>query len=427
MLHDLTLDGFRSFRDSTAIKLAPLSVFAGPNNVGKSSVIQILLAFIQSKEARSGANLLLSGPWCDLGLFDQVVTMSGRKTDHTFSVGLRADSFRRQLVEPPAFLDVMWRFGAPLDDRSVARLEAIDYCCNDVAGKFTRGNADETFTWTEESNGEMHLLGVSHLSDPGSLVPVAMEGTSPLITTALGHLFPILVSRVHAVGPFRMPPQAVYAPRMAKVGPPIGRYGEHTAELLWRHRGQLCDLVIPGASEAKEARKPVLSALNDWWSYIFEGKLALQIDVPARLGYTMAIDTPSADSLSLGQVGIGLSQALPIVATAVVSKPGDLVMIETPEAHLHPGAQHRLANMIIELARRGRQVIVETHSEHIVNAVQLAVKNGFPVEQQAILFFGQDDGRTTVDPVPLDARGKVMRLYPGFFDQAMIDMAELLR
>lgn len=102
-------------------------------------------------------------------------------------------------------------------------------------------------------------------------------------------------------------------------------------------------------------------------------------------------------------------------------------MIETPEAHLHPGAQHRLANMIIELARRGRQVIVETHSEHIVNAVQLAVKNGFPVEQQSILFFGQDDGRTTVDPVPLDARGKVLRLYPGFFDQAMIDMAELLR
>ena len=62
MLHDLTLDGFRSFSDSTAIKLAPLTIFAGPNNVGKSSVIQILQAFVQSKEARSGANLLLSGP-----------------------------------------------------------------------------------------------------------------------------------------------------------------------------------------------------------------------------------------------------------------------------------------------------------------------------------------------------------------------------
>lgn len=62
MLHDLTLDDFRSFSDSTAIKLAPLTIFAGPNNVGKSSVIQILQAFVQSKEARSGANLLLSGP-----------------------------------------------------------------------------------------------------------------------------------------------------------------------------------------------------------------------------------------------------------------------------------------------------------------------------------------------------------------------------
>ncbi len=422
MLHDLTLDGFRSFRDSTAIKLAPLSIFAGPNNVGKSSVIQILLAFIQSKEARSGANLLLSGPWCDLGLFDQVVTMSGRKTDNAFSVGLRADS-----IGSHAFLDVVWRFGAPFEDRSTASVQAIDYCYDDIAGKFTRDNLDEIFTWTEESDGEMRPIGEIYLGDPGSIATIMMPGVSPLMDAVLGQLFPISVSHVHAVGPFRMPPQAVYAPRVAKVGPPIGRYGEHTAELLWRHRGQRCDLVIPGASEANESSNPVLSALNDWWSYIFEGKLALQIDVPARLGYTMAIDTPSADSLSLGQVGIGLSQALPIVATAVVSKPGDLVMIETPEAHLHPGAQHRLANMIIELARRGRQVIVETHSEHIVNAVQLAVKNGFPVEQQSILFFGQDDGRTTVDPVPLDARGKVLRLYPGFFDQAMIDMAELLR
>lgn len=427
MLHDLTLDGFRSFRDSTAIKLSPLSIFAGPNNVGKSSVIQILQAFVQSKEARSGANLLLSGPWCDLGLFDQVVTMGGRKSDHAFAVGLRADSARRQFVVP-SFLDVMWRFGAPIEDRSVARIQAIDYCCDDVAGQFgPDNNDDETFTWTEESNGEMRSRGEVFLVDPGSIAPIVINGVSPLITTALGHLFPTSVANVHAVGPFRMPPQAVYAPRMAKVGPPIGRYGEHTAELLWRHRSQVCDLIVPGASEAKESRKPVLSALNDWWSYIFEGKLALQIDVPARLGYTLAIDTPSADSLSLGQVGIGLSQALPIVATAVVSKPGDLVMIETPEAHLHPGAQHRLANMIIELARRGRQVIVETHSEHIVNAVQLAVKNGFPVDQQSILFFGQDDGRTTVDSVPLDARGKALRLYPGFFDQAMIDMAELLR
>lgn len=427
MLHDLTLDGFRSFSDSTAIKLAPLSIFAGPNNVGKSSVIQILLAFVQSKEARSGANLLLSGPWCDLGLFDQVVTMSGRKTDHIFAVGMRADSLQEPRIDSQVFLDVMWRLGAQQDDRSIASVQTMDYCCDDVAGKFIRDNLDETFTWTEESNGEIRSLGEVFLSDPGYLVPFAMDAASRLITTARGHLFPILVSRVHAVGPFRMPPQAVYAPRMAKVGPPIGRYGEHTAELLWRHRGQRCDLVIPGASEAKESRKPVLSALNDWWSYIFEGKLALQIDLPARLGYTLAIDTPSADSLSLGQVGIGLSQALPIVATAIVSKPGDLVMIETPEAHLHPGAQHRLANMLIELARRGRQVIVETHSEHIVNAVQLAVKNGFPVEQQSIQFFSQDDGRTTVDSIPLDARGKALRLYPGFFDQAMIDMAELLR
>lgn len=433
MLQHITLDGFRSFADTTTIEFAPLTILAGSNNVGKSSVIQILLAFVQSEEARSGGSLLLNGAWCDLGPFEQVVTASRSAADRSFSVavrGYRAEA-RSDISDPS--LDVLWRFGPSSDgDGLSASIHGLEYCCADVSGKLTATNGSDRFEWHEEDENQRQFDGDAIMLHPGFIT----SADNSVFRTALAkytggfgaNLLPFQSALVHAVGPYRMPPQAVYASRISRFGPPIGRYAEHTAELLWRSRTQLCDLIIPGStSTPPDSRKPVQSALNDWWSYIFDGTLALQINVPARLGYTLAIDTPSADSLGLGQVGIGLSQALPIVATAVVSKPGDLVMIDTPEAHLHPSAQHRLANLLIELVRRGRQVIVETHSEHIVNSVRLAVKNGFSRDDQVIQFFAQHEGRTAVEKVPLDNRGKALRWPPGFFDQATIDLAELIR
>jgi len=238
-------------------------------------------------------------------------------------------------------------------------------------------------------------------------------------------LTPLDSERTHYVGPYRAPPQPLYTPRVSNIGPPLGRYGEHTAELLFRNRTQRTDVLAPGAPS--QDPQPLLSAVNAWWSHIFAGSLALQIDAPARLGFTLAIDTPSAERLGLGQVGLGLSQALPIVAASLVSKPGDLILVETPEAHLNPGAQHRLADLFLALARSGRQVIVETHSEHIVNAARLAVKAGMSRDDVSILFFEQEDGRTVVQSIELDEHGRALRWPAGFFDQAAKDLADLLR
>jgi predicted ATPase len=189
---------------------------------------------------------------------------------------------------------------------------------------------------------------------------------------------------------------------------------------------QLTDVLVPGAGGDGQPQ-PLLPGVNAWWSHVFGGSLALQIDAPARLGFTLAIDTPSAERLGPGQVGLGLSQALPIVAACLASRAGDLILIETPEAHLHPGAQHRLTGLFVELARLGRQVVVETHSEHIVNAVRLAVKAGLAPDQISILFFQQEGGRTVVETIELDPGGRALRWPEGFFDQAAADLAELLR
>lgn len=430
MLRSVLLDGFRSFQLPTTVPFAPLTILAGPNNVGKSSVIGALLAFLQSEQAQSADALLLSGSWCDLGGFDQVLCASLPADRRRFSIGLTGENSAGESV------DTLWSFGPPTDEAlASAPILGVDYNTGSAWGHVTRDTRHE-FLWNEERASKKEY--VDHKSriafahpgaatgrytrsrqKSGSFIIVSESNQAPSLT-------PLAVAHAHYVSAFRAPPQALYTPRNSAGGPPLGRYGEHTAELLFRNRTQRTDILVPGAP-GDGLPQPVLPTVNAWWSHIFDGKLALQIDAPARLGFTLAIDTPSAERLGLGQVGLGLSQALPIVSSCLVSRPGDLILVETPEAHLHPGAQHRLTNLFVELARHGRQVVVETHSEHIVNAVRLAVKSGLPPEDISIVFFQQEEGHTVVQTVELDPRGRALRWPAGFFDQAAADLADLLR
>jgi hypothetical protein len=424
MLHSVLLEGFRSFQSPTTVPFAPLTILAGPNNVGKSSVIGALLAFLQSEQAQSGDALLLSGSWCDLGGFDQVLCASLPANRRQFSIGLTGENSAGKSV------DALWSFGPPGDEAlASAPILSIEFSIGDRCGRAERNHLDG-FEGTQEV-GARKVKRRTRMSfaHPGSVkAQIAISvAPSPNVASNIAFLLsPMASARTHYISAFRAPPQALYAPRNSVGGPPLGRYGEHTAELLFRNRTQRTDILVPGAP-GDSSPQPILPSVNAWWSHIFDGHLALQIDAPARLGFTLAIDTPSAERLGLGQVGLGLSQALPIVSSCLVSRPGDLILVETPEAHLHPGAQHRLTNLFVELARHGRQVVVETHSEHIVNAVRLAVKSGMPPEDISIVFFQQEEGRTVVQTVELDPRGRALRWPAGFFDQAAADLADLLR
>jgi len=139
------------------------------------------------------------------------------------------------------------------------------------------------------------------------------------------------------------------------------------------------------------------------------------------------LDTSGISNRSLAQVGFGLSQLWPILVAGLASRPGDLVIIETPEAHLHPGAQHRVAEFFVELARHGRQVIVETHSEHVVAASSLAVKRReIAPADLALSFFSQTKGRTRIQRIDVDLSGRRLASPEGFFDQAAQELLELL-
>ena len=122
------------------------------------------------------------------------------------------------------------------------------------------------------------------------------------------------------------------------------------------------------------------------------------------------------------QVGFGLSFVLPVVTALLKAKTGDLILIENPEAHLHPSAQVRLGQMISKAVSCGAQVIVETHSDHLLNGIRLARKEKvLKLESDVNLIFVQrksinNELVTLTNEIKIYDNGKLSDRPPFFFD-----------
>ena len=127
-------------------------------------------------------------------------------------------------------------------------------------------------------------------------------------------------------------------------------------------------------------------------------------------------------------VGFGISYVFPIIIALLSAKKGDLIVIDSPEAHLHPQAQSRVGKMITKFAEAGVQVILETHSDHILNGVRLAVKQGVlnPRNLGLLFFSGVTESGHGVISTEIDKNGNIEYWPPGFFDQIDSDIVELL-
>lgn len=124
-------------------------------------------------------------------------------------------------------------------------------------------------------------------------------------------------------------------------------------------------------------------------------------------------------------VGFGVSYVLPIVVACLTAAPGSLLLIENPEAHLHPRGQSHMARLCSGVARDGVQLVVESHSDHFLNGLRLAVKGAADGEWVRIHYFGTPDEQG-FRSIGVDARGLLSEWPEGFFDESQQLLAELL-
>ena len=218
---------------------------------------------------------------------------------------------------------------------------------------------------------------------------------------------------VKYLGPLRKAPQALYDPRLRDLD--LGLSGEYTAAIL---HANSTHQVVP-ISDQDTTRVSLQSEVNLWLDR-FGLAAEAQLADRGRLGIGLKI-TPvgSEQELDLTSVGVGVSQVLPVIVLCLLADRGDLVILEQPELHLHPALQQKLGDFLLDCAKSGRQLLVETHSEHLVNRVRLRVADlsGSDEDMVGLLFAEQRDGVTEFRQSIVDPYGGSETDWPmGFFD-----------
>ena len=197
----------------------------------------------------------------------------------------------------------------------------------------------------------------------------------------------------------------------------IGSRGEYTAHFLESYGEKVIQegLLLHPSTDSNR----VLEQTNAWLSEISPG-------VRLHLTMTQSMDLANLEYSFDGvgnryrstNVGFGLTYTLPVLAALLASDPGSLILIENPEAHLHPRGQAKLGELIARAAAAGRQIIFETHSDHVLNGIRVAAHRGLILpDDVAIHFFNREEGRTRVMSPRLDRNGRLDQWPEYFFDE----------
>ncbi|MGL5964507.1 MAG: DUF3696 domain-containing protein [Fusobacteriaceae bacterium] len=128
-------------------------------------------------------------------------------------------------------------------------------------------------------------------------------------------------------------------------------------------------------------------------------------------------------------VGFGITYILPVIIAVLKSKPGDIVIIENPEAHLHPTGIVKISKLFSLAAANGVQVILETHSDHILNGIRVAIKEKvIDCSDVKTYYFSKnlDDSLSEVEKIEINENGKIEKWPIGFFDEWENQLEKLL-
>ena len=376
MLKQLDLQSFKCF---TLLKLplCPLTLLTGANASGKSSVLQALVLLHQTmREHEWSSRLMLNGTAVQLGTVADVIDQVHGRRD--CEIGLLSETAYYR-----------WQCSGERNEMSM-----------DVRRVSVSG-ADGV---EEGEPGKLHHL-----------LPAA--GGHHVMTKRLLGLTYLTAERLG--------PREYYKLDDPQLTPVVGPRGEYAVSVLHSSR----DTHVLKRLVTEDAPPTRFRQVEAWMGKFFPGcRLAIE-QVPransVTLGIRISDDTEFHRPI---HTGFGLTQVLPIVVAGLSAKRNDLLLIENPEVHLHPAGQAAIGRFLAQVATAGVQVIVETHSDHVLNGIRRAVKSKILSADNVALHFFRPRSEIGQEEVPqvespsMDADGNIDSWPEGFFDQFDKDM-----
>lgn len=258
----------------------------------------------------------------------------------------------------------------------------------------------------------------------------------PHIEEALQDLNDTL-ERIHYLGPLRSPAKRYYMTNL-DVTPGLDPTGEFLPYIL-RNKQNEPEVWNIRPNEREKIKEKLSLSLNTWLYYLRVGKIpsecasCKEIEVSATKGVLVEFEIKTvggARSFALADSGFGYSQVLPIIVRGLLASPGSILIVEQPELHLNPAVQVRLAEFFVAMSRAGKQIIIETHSEHIVNAIRVFAaedESGELASNSAIFFIDAESKIPVIHELSIKPDGTVPKWPRNFFGEAASLSGRLLR
>jgi predicted ATPase len=403
----ISVCGYKSLKDECTIDIYPLTILAGANSSGKSSIIQPLLLMKQTLEAsyNPGA-LLLNGSNIRFTSVEQLLSnSSGNDSSDSFYVETEADKSHR-------IKNVFKK-----DERKGIELSLMQY------KSLTRSEeVDNVSILTPELTEEEveMLVDVNLASMPfSSKIPeynyrrhefhsivirnrcffeievrdISNKRSIPTFGIAYANDLSDYIRQIIHVPGLRGNPERTY--KIAAVENEFpGTFENYVASII---------------ANWQEDKNPKLTQLARSLKDIgltekIDVRKVDDTQVEVRVGNRRKNTT---DMVSIADVGFGVSQTLPVVVALIAAEPEQLVYIEQPEIHLHPRAQAALSDIIVEAVNRGVRVILETHSDLFLRRIQsLVAEDKLAPDRVKLHWFSKDEnGFTQVSTADLDTDG----------------------
>lgn len=481
MINSITLEKYKSFKNKTTVDLKPLTILCGVNSSGKSSVLKSLLMMKQTVEKESPYNkLAFMGNYVDNGYFEDIMNhdcaddksfvlqndfiLTRRPVKHRKSQDLQAfkdlqklyyqipdshkiDKFKIShyvVVEKSSKSGLL----AYIDNNNVLTTKIMVSAFDSDNNELPQFNGYLELTKSGEDDAQDRSYSLNYVNLPfndtlytfpseygkqficyfsniklvnfyrkSGILPEMLNLKSTLLT-----LFDIvsgLYAGIRFIAPLRYSPSRFYT--VSGDVNSVGINGENAPVLLakLKDRPAYTEIAVPYTDNTGnvlfdfEHEEPSLNFGNQvqrWFDYLDLGKIGIN----GKGQFSVSLS-----GHNIADVGFGVSQAMPIVVQGLSLRKDETLLLEQPEIHLHPKMQMKMADFLFALAKSERNVIVETHSDHLVNRIiRRCLENSELRDMVTILFFSKDEtGATKIEEIKVDTHLGIESAPVDFFDQ----------
>lgn len=367
MIDQIILANFKCFKDKSSFNFNKLNLLTGINGRGKSSLLQSILLITQSNWNKWSLNenpIFLNSAYVQLGNYMDI------KNSYTTQREINIE-FKLNLNTAGS----------------------VKY--------FIKENETDDLTLIAKLEIDNDKMGVEEIST--------------------------FFKNIHYVSADRIGPKKYVEKISIPKSIHTGAKGEYSINVL--HYSEKLDLTVHENLYLGSDSYSTMTQTEEWLNYILDG---------ANLSLIGKEDQSSVLSLLMNNrkdgkmyksinIGFGYSYILPLIISGLIAKPGEAIIIENPEAHLHPRAQSRISEFFAKVASTGVQVFIESHSEHILNGLRVASLNkniNIDHSEINILYFNEEFIHHALQ---INEKGKVDNWPSGFFDQQDIDISSIFK